>query len=279
MNATRTSGPRVVFPEMQDARIAEAAERLTRQGLAQIVPLLDPCAEQIDALQKLRPTKSGVAQRLLKRDVIRAAAMVGAGQADILVAGAITPTKRVIEAAKLAIGLAPDCTTASSFFLMRMPGGQAFVFADCALNVAPNARELADIARASARSAKALLGHAQVALLSYATGASAVGHDVDKVKEAARISGFTGPIQADAALNAAIATQKGVAAPPANTLVFPSLESGNIAYKLMQELAGAQAIGPVLQGFRHPVCDLSRGASVDDIVAATLLSIRLQNGL
>jgi len=98
---------------------------------------------------------------------------------------------------------------------------------------------------------------------------------VDNVRKVAEATGFTGPIQADAALNAGIAAKKGLDAGDANVLVFPSLDAGNIAYKLCQELGGAQAIGPFLQGFRHPVCDLSRGATVDDIIAATLVTVML----
>ncbi|HGG04953.1 MAG TPA: phosphate acetyltransferase, partial [Aliiroseovarius sp.] len=168
-----------------------------------------------------------------------------------------------------------DCATPSSFFLMSLPEGRDLIFADCALNVDPDAAQLADIARASAKSAAALLGRADVALLSYSTGASGAGGSVDKVREAAASSGFAGPIQADAALNAAIAAKKGVTGGQTNTLIFPNLDAGNIAYKLVQELAGAQAIGPLLQGFRHQVCDLSRGATVDDIVKATVLTIAM----
>lgn len=142
------------------------------------------------------------------------------------------------------------------------------------MNTDPDAGQLADIARASAASARALLGEARVALLSYSTGASGSGPSVDRVRAAARPRAFPA-VQADAALNAVIGAKKGHDAPPANTLIFPDLNSGNIAYKLMQELAGAQAIGPFLQGFNRPVCDLSRGASPDDIVAATAITLAM----
>ncbi len=266
---------RVVFPELTDPRVAEATRRIGADGVAEVVALADPSEALVAAMQGVRPIKDGLADRLLTRPLYRAAAMVSAGQADVMVAGVTHPTRRVIEAAAMAIGLAEDCATPSSFFLMSLPGGRDLIFADCALNVDPDAAQLADIARASARSAKALLGRADVALLSYSTGASGAGASVDKVREVAELTGFAGPMQADAALNAAIADKKGVAAGHANTLIFPDLNAGNIAYKLMQELAGAQAIGPLLQGFRHPVCDLSRGANVDDIVKATVLTIAL----
>ena len=162
----------------------------------------------------------------------------------------------------------------SSFFLMRFPMRE-MIWADCAVNTYPDAGILEAIALASAASAKALLGKADVALLSFSTGNSGSGASVDMVREVAEATGFTGPVQADAALNAAIAEAKGIAAGAANVLVFPSLDAGNIAYKLAQELAGAQAVGPFLQGFAKPVCDLSRGAKVEDIVAATAVTVAM----
>jgi len=163
-------------------------------------------------------------------------------------------------------------STPSSFFLMVFPDGREMVFADCAVNVSPDAAQLADIARASAASAESLLGAARVAMLSFSTGTSGDGDSVVRVREAADLAGFAGPVQADAALNAVVAAKKGITPVDANVLIFPTLDAGNIAYKLCQELAGAQALGPFLQGFARPVCDLSRGASVDDIVAATVLT-------
>ncbi len=274
----RNRRARVVLPEMDDPRIALAAERLRAEGLAQPLTLADarPAEAYIEHLLKNRPgLKPGLALRMLEKPLIRAAAMVAAGEAEALVAGAANATRRVIEAAQLAIGMAEGVTNPSSFFLIVLPDGRPFVFADCAVNTDPDAGQLADIARASAASARALLGEARVALLSYSTGASGSGPSVDRVRAAAEASGFPGPVQADAALNAVIGAKKGHDAPPANTLIFPDLNSGNIAYKLMQELAGAQAIGPFLQGFNRPVCDLSRGASPDDIVAATAITLAM----
>jgi phosphate acetyltransferase len=278
MAAARARNARVVMPEMDDPRIAEAADRLRAEGLAQPLTLSDarPAAAYVDLLLANRPgLKPALALRMLDKPLIRAAAMVAAGEAEALVAGAAHPTRRVIEAAALAIGMAEGVQTPSSFFLMILPDGRHFVFADCAVNTDPDAAQLADIARASAASAAALLGEARVALLSYATGASGSGASVDRVRAAAQATGFPGPVQADAALNAAIAAKKGHDAPPANTLVFPDLNAGNIAYKLLQELGGAQAVGPFLQGFRKPVCDLSRGARVEDVVAATVLTLAM----
>ena len=269
----RQKGARVVFPEWDEPRIAEAARRLEAEGLAKPMPCADISEAQVAALVEGRGLKEGIARRMLSRPMFRAAAMVAAGEADAMVAGAETATKKVLEAASIAIGPAAGVGTASSYFLMLFPDGREMIWADCAVNVAPNAGELADIARASEATGRALLGVARVALLSFSTGASGAGASVDLVREVAEATGFLGPIQADAALNAPIASKKGLGAGDANVLIFPDLNAGNIAYKLAQELAGAQAIGPMLQGFAKPVCDLSRGASVDDIVAATAVTV------
>ncbi|MFN3954085.1 MAG: phosphate acyltransferase [Pararhodobacter sp.] len=282
--AVRGMGARIVLPEIEDARIIAVGARLRAEGLAEPVSLAQarPPAAYVEYLLRARPgLKPALALRMLQKPLIRAAAMVAAGEADALVAGAASPTRRVIEAAVLTIGMAEGVATPSSFFLICLPDGREFVFADCAVNIAPDAGQLADIARASAASAQALLGRAELALLSYSTGASGAGPSVDTVRAASEMlraegHAMAGPVQADAALNRAIAAQKGVPeAGTANVLIFPSLDAGNIAYKLMQELAGAQAIGPFLQGFARPVCDLSRGATVEDIVAASILTLAL----
>ncbi|MFC4671441.1 phosphate acyltransferase [Seohaeicola nanhaiensis] len=273
--AARQKHARVVFPELDEPRVAEAAARLRAEGLCEPLGLGEVTEAQVAALVAARGMKEALARRMLDKPLIRAAAMVAAGEADAMVAGADSPTRRVIEAAGLAIGLAEDVATPSSFFLMLFPDGREMVFADCAVNVAPDAVALAAIARASAASAAALLGEARVALLSFSTGTSGAGDSVDTVRAAAEFTGFTGPVQADAALNAGIAAKKGLGAGDANVLIFPSLDAGNIAYKLAQELAGAQALGPFLQGFRKPVCDLSRGATSDDIVAATVVTVAM----
>ncbi|UWR63915.1 phosphate acetyltransferase [Phaeobacter inhibens] len=269
----RNRKARVVFPEMDDPRVAASVDQLTREGLVEAVPLAPVSDAHVEVLVAARGMKVGIAKRMLSKPLYRAAAMVAAGEADAMVAGADVPTRRVIEAASIGIGLDAEVSTASSFFLMIFPDGRELVFADCAVNVAPDAAQLADIARASARSAEALLGAARVAMLSFSTGTSGDGDSVALVRAAAEVSGFAGPVQADAALNPAIAEKKGIAPVEANVLIFPTLDAGNIGYKLCQELGGAQALGPFLQGFAKPVCDLSRGASVEDIVAATVLTV------
>ncbi len=268
------SGARVVFPELHDSRVSAAAQRLEIDGLCAPLPVSEEVTDaQVAAMMSVRDSKDSLVRRLLQKPLYRAAAMVRAGEADAMVAGADSPTRRVIEAASLGIGLSPGVTVPSSFFLMVFPDGRELIFADCAVNVAPAAATLEAIARASETSGAALLGDARVALLSFSTETSGMGPTVDLVRSVADATGYLGPVQADAALNAGIAMKKGLGNGNANVLIFPSLDAGNIAYKLCQELAGAQALGPFLQGFAHPVCDLSRGATVDDIVASTLITV------
>jgi phosphate acetyltransferase len=269
--------PRVVFPEAAEPRVAEAMARLRDEGLAEPVGLSNVTDAHIEALVAMRGVKEELASRMLRRPLFQAAAMVTVGEADAMVAGVDSPTRRVIEAASIGIGMDPGVETPSSFFLMVFPDGRELIFADCALNTDPTAVQLADIARASDASARALLDRSDVALLSFSTGTSGTGPSVDRVQAAAQATGYIGPIQADAALNAAVAETKGLGAGVCNVLVFPSLDAGNIAYKLAQELAGAQALGPILQGFARPVCDLSRGAQVDDIVKSTVVATALMD--
>ncbi len=281
----RARKARVVLPEMDDARVQEAAETLAREGLAEPVTLAAAQSPEkyVDVVLKAKPKLSlDEAMGLLTTEpMMRAAAMVAKGEVDAMVAGAATATSRVIRSALYTVGMAPGVSRASSFFLLRFPDDRYFVFADCAVNLAPDAETLAAIARASAASARALLGEARVALLSYSTLESGAGPSVDIVREAVALMkddgiNLAGPCQADAALNPIIATRKGIhGGGHSNVLVFPSLDAGNIAYKLCQELAGAQAIGPFLQGFAKPICDLSRGATAQDIVDSTAVTIAM----
>ncbi len=275
---------RLVLPETDDPRMRDAATEIAAQGIGTVIGSEEVAAADTEALAEAviaaRPqAKPAIVRRMMAKPLIRAAAMVSAGMGDALIAGAATPTRRVIEAAGLAIGMEPGIEVPSSFFIMLPPDRPPVIFADCALNVAPTAAELAGIGIATAGSAARLLDDTpRTAFLSFSTGTSGTGTEVDKVRQAVDLARsaapalvLDGPLQADAALSPAIAQTKGAdgaVGGQANVLVFPTLDAGNIAYKLTQELGRAQAVGPFLQGFARPVCDLSRGASVDDIVLA-----------
>ena len=316
----RTSLQTVVLPESYDDRMIQAAELITKDGLAKVVllgdaavleakagelgvslagvELVDPnSAAQLDnyvaELVKLREKKGLTAEQARETltgedNLFFGAMMVRKGDAGGMVAGAYNTTGNVLRAAFQVVGTAPGMNTVSSVFLMVTKNPDfgengVLCFADCAVNPNPNAQALAEIAVSTASSCKSFLGvDARVAMLSFSTKGSASHQDCDKVLEALEIAKglapdlqIDGELQADAALLPKVGEKKApgsTVAGKANTLIFPDLDSGNIGYKLVERVAGAEAVGPIIQGLAKPVNDLSRGCSVDDIVSVSAIT-------
>lgn len=302
--------PVIAFPEPQDDRIVEAAGEIAAREIAR--PLLvfegecdsdvlpdgvegvsmdaSPLRQgYIEAYAERRDTSERIAARLIGRPLVYAGMMVSCGDAEGMVAGIANPTAGVLQAAGLSIGYQEGVSSASSCFIMVVPelNGETdvpLIFADCAVSIDPDVEELADIAVASAANARRFLDITpRVAMLSFSTDGSASHAMVDRVEEATALveeqleDGWVdGEMQFDAAMNASVAEKKGVGdgvvGGQANVLVFPDLNAGNICYKAVREIGGARAIGPVLQGFARPVNDLSRGASVEDVIGTTVIT-------
>ena len=291
----------IILSEGGDPRVAEAARRIASEGLARITLMGGPdvpgtsrilpseapdLTELADRWHEMRAAKGMTAERALHdmRDPIRQAAMrVRLGQADGTVGGAVATTAETVRAALQVIGKAPDAGIVSSFFLMEGAGHGAMIFSDCGLVIAPEAAELAAIARAAAASCRQLLGVApRVALLSFSTMGSAEHPSLHRIREALSLVRaaepdleIDGELQFDAALDPAIRARKAPGSRlsgPANVFVFPDLNAGNIGYKIAQRLGGLTATGPILQGLAKPANDLSRGCTAQDIIAATAIT-------
>ena len=300
----------IVLPEGEDPRTIEAAKKIVEEGLANLVILGDPEQIKIDGVTVIDPRtaekKQAYAEKFAelraKKGVTLPEAleqmndatyfgtmMVKMGDADGLVSGACHSTANTLRPALQILKTAPGTKLVSAFFIMCTKSPEfgadgTLLFADCGLNINPNADELSEIALASAESWKAFMPgiDPKVAMLSFSTMGSAKGDVPTKVQEAVKLANeknpelaLDGDLQLDAALVQSVADLKAPnssVAGNANILVFPDLEAGNIGYKLVQRFGGAEAYGPVLQGIAKPVNDLSRGCSADDIVGVVAIT-------
>ncbi len=308
--AARNAHKRIVLPEGDEPRTIKAAVLCAERGIAECVLLADPAnvervakeqgvslvegitvidpakvqEDYVARLVELRAKKGmtpELAREQLKDTVVLGTMMLEAGEVDGLVSGAVHTTANTIRPPMQIIKTAPGSSIISSIFFMLLPD-QVLVYGDCAVNPDPTAEQLAEIAIQSADSAKAFGIDPRVAMISYSTGTSGSGADVEKVKEATRIAQekrpdllIDGPLQYDAAVMADVARAKAPnskVAGQATVFVFPDLNTGNTVYKAVQRSADLISIGPMLQGMRKPVNDLSRGALVDDIVYTIALT-------
>ena len=303
----------VVLPESHDERVLKAAELLIAQNVGGVITIGDEGKIRDDAeklgvdlkgVRIMDPVKSdklseftnifynlrkhkGItieeARETIKRDLFYGAMMVKEGMADGFVAGSTASTADVMRAAIQCVGMPEGISIVSSFFMMIFPE-KVYSFGDCAVVPNPDANQLADIAVTTADNHRKLTGEeAYVAMLSFSTRGSAKHELIDKVIEATQIAknkrpdlNIDGEMQFDTAIVDSIGKKKAPGssvAGRANVLIFPDLQAGNIGYKIAQRLANAEAVGPVVQGLKKPLFDLSRGCSVDDIVNTSAISL------
>lgn len=309
-DAAKADKRTIVLPEGEDPRTIEAAKKIVAEGLANLVILGDPAKIDVEGATVIDPktaekhdeyaakfaelrAKKGVtlpeAMEQMNDATYFGTMMVKMGDADGLVSGACHSTANTLRPALQILKTAPGTKLVSAFFIMctntpEYGDDGTLLFADCGLNINPNAEELSEIALASAESWRAFMPgrEPKVAMLSFSTMGSAKGDVPTKVQQATELANeknpelaLDGDLQLDAALVQSVADLKAPqskVAGKANVLVFPDLESGNIGYKLVQRFGGAQAYGPILQGIAKPVNDLSRGCSADDIVGVVAIT-------
>ena len=306
--AAKADKKTIVLPEGEDPRTIAAAKQIIDEGLADLIILGDPAQIQVEGATVIDPktsdkheayaekfaelrAKKGVtieqAREQMNDNTYFGTMMVKMGDADGLVSGACHSTANTLRPALQILKTAPGTKLVSAFFVMCTDTdfGQdgTLIFADCGLNIDPNAEELSEIALATANTWKQFMtDEPKVAMLSFSTKGSAKGEVPTKVQEATELAhqkapelALDGDLQLDAALVQTVADLKApgsTVAGKANILVFPDLEAGNIGYKLVQRFAGAEAYGPILQGIAKPVNDLSRGCSAADIVGVVAIT-------
>lgn len=309
--SAKANKKKIALAEGDDPRVVDAAIRATQDGVADVVlvgdesailgllrergadpadfdcqdpktsPLTDDFTGRFLNLRKHKGATPDTSRAAMLDPLGYSTMLTHAGITDGTIGGAVATTADTVRAALQIIGRAPGVEIVSGFFLMALPEGHPsnkgmLLFADCAMNIDPDATALSQIAVASADSYKAFAGQdAKVALLSFSTAGSAAHPNVDKVAEAARLAKTMRPdliVDGDIQFDAAFVPEVGKAKAPnsplggdANVFVFPNLEAANIGYKIAQRIGGALAIGPILQGLKKPANDLSRGCSADDV--------------
>jgi len=298
--------PKILFPEGEDERIIEAAKILKGEKIAEPIligkkeidniEVINPEASKDKAefateLSKITGFSPQIAQNIILHPLFFGAVALKLGKVEGMVGGCVFTSGEFITVAKQIIGLKEGISVPSSYFLMDIPdyqGGEKgkLIFADASVNIDPSPEELADIAITTGHTAKDIFGwEPRVALLSFSTQGSASHPLVDKVVKAAEIAkkkapemAIEGELQGDTALREDVAKRKmkeiGKVGGKANVLIFPDLNAGNIAYKLVNILARASALGPILQGFNKPLSDLSRGVKVEEIVEIVKILIK-----
>jgi len=313
LNKAKALNKTVVYPDAADARLIEAAGFLFKEGIAKPIltgnpeaikkvalennlsldgieiidtetsPWLEEFANKLYEKRKAKGMTQEQARQTVKNPLYFAGLMLDSGKTDVVVGGNVSSTGDILRAAIHTVGLAPGISLVSSYFLMVWPD-KIYCYADCAVNPQPNAEQLADIAITSARNFKLVTGiEPKIGMLSFSTNGSAEHDDVTKVRTATQLVrqkapdlAVDGEMQFDAAIIPSIGKRKfpgSEVAGNVNVMIFPDLDAGNIGYKITQRLGGADAVGPFVQGLAKPYCDLSRGASTEDMVAVAAINI------